>query len=83
MELTITTIRAADTDLAVYSTHRQNWVTLRQIVSALGMQEKAGYKLFDRHRDLFTDDMTTLMQLPTADRGMQETRVFSSPFPKA
>lgn len=55
----------------------QPWLRLPQIGVALGYAE--GYKVqkvFDRHRDEFTDSMTAVVKLPTTG-GEQETRIFS------
>lgn len=54
------------------------WLRSFQIGSALGYKNPSAdmAKLYDRHADEFTEDMTALVKLPT-EGGEQEVRIFS------
>lgn len=58
--------------------HNVAWLRSFQIGSALGYQNPSSdmSKLFDRNADEFTDEMTQILDLPTAG-GVQPVRIFS------
>lgn len=66
------------TDFDVVDIHQVAWLRLPQIEGALGYANggKALSTLFARNADEFTDEMTQILDLPTAG-GVQPVRIFS------
>lgn len=65
-------------EFEVVDIHNVPWLRSFQIGSALGYQNPSSdmSKLFDRNTDEFTEEMTQLLDLPTAG-GVQPVRIFS------
>ena len=74
----LTTLRFQEIDFDVVEIHGQAWLSLPQIEGALGYAHagKALSNLYERNADEFNDDMTQLLELPTAC-GIRQTRIFS------
>lgn len=66
------------TEFDVVDIHQIPWLRGSQVASALGSTNPARYisELYDRNADEFTDDMTQVIDLPTAG-GIQPVRIFS------
>lgn len=73
-----TVITFEKTDFDVVDIHNVPWLRLPQIEGALGYATggKALSTLFNRNADEFTDEMTQILDLPTAG-GVQPVRIFS------
>lgn len=71
-------LRFQDTEFDVVEIHGQTWLRGWQIASALGFKSPSVdiSKMFSRNADEFTDDMTQVIELPTAG-GRQPARIFS------
>lgn len=67
-----------DTTFDVVDIHNAPWLRAYQIGSALGFSQPdaAVAKLYSRNADEFTEEMTQVLDLPTAG-GVQQVRVFS------
>jgi prophage antirepressor-like protein len=67
-----------NTEFDVVDIHNVAWLRSFQIGSALDYKNPSSdmAKLFDRNADEFTDQMTQVLELPTAG-GVQQVRVFS------
>lgn len=72
------TLRFQDTEFNVIDLHGQTWLRGHQIGDALGYQNPRQdmQKLFDRNAVEFSDEMTQVVELPTAG-GRQQVRIFS------
>lgn len=66
------------TEFDVVDIHNVPWLRGGQVVGALGYSDPADslQKLYSRNADEFTDEMTQVMELPTAG-GLQPVRIFS------
>lgn len=66
------------TEFDVVDLHNVPWLRGSQVASALGSSNPARYiaELYDRNADEFTDEMTQVLELPTAG-GVQPVRIFS------
>lgn len=78
MSHSVSTLRFQETEFDVVDIHGQAWLRSYQIGSALAYSQPdaAIAKLYERNADEFTEDMTTVMDLPTAG-GVQQVRIFS------
>ncbi|UCV02321.1 Bro-N domain-containing protein [Dechloromonas denitrificans] len=67
-----------NTELDVVDIHQVPWLRGLQVASALGYKNPSAdiQNLYDRNADEFTDDMTQVIDLPTAG-GIQPVRIFS------
>ena len=67
-----------NTEFDVVDIHNVPWLRGLQVASALGYQNPTAYaaNLYSRNADEFTDEMTQVLELPTAG-GVQPVRVFS------
>lgn len=67
-----------NTEFDVVDIHQVAWLRSFQIGSALGYKNPSAdmSKLFDRNADEFTEEMTQVLDLPTAG-GIQPVRIFS------
>ena len=67
-----------NTEFDVVDLHNVPWLRGSQVASALGSENPRRYitELYDRNADEFTDDMTQVLDLPTAG-GIQPVRIFS------
>ena len=74
----MTTLTFQNTKLSVINQHNQVWLTLTEIGKGLGYSDpfQSVKKIYDRHQDEFTPNMTALIDIQTAG-GMQKVRVFS------
>ncbi|MCQ9120989.1 antirepressor [Rodentibacter pneumotropicus] len=74
----MTTLTFQTTTLSVINHNSQTYFTAREIGTALGYRNPLGdvSKLYDRHQDEFTPNMTALIDIQTAG-GLQKVRVFS------
>jgi prophage antirepressor-like protein len=72
------TLQFQDTELNVLDLHGQVWLRGPQIGDALGYQEgqKKVHDLYTRNAAEFSEDMTQVVELPTAG-GRQQVRIFS------
>lgn len=65
------------TEFDVVDIHQIPWLRGPQIADALAMRDRRGiHDLYTRNADEFTDDMTQVIDLPTAG-GIQPVRIFS------
>lgn len=66
------------TEFEIVDQHGQIWLRGLQIASALGFKNPSAdsANLYERNADEFTDDMTQILDLPTAG-GVQPVRIFS------
>lgn len=66
------------TEFDVVDIHQIPWLRGLQVASALGYKNPSAdiQNLYDRNADEFTDDMTQVIDLPTAG-GIQPVRIFS------
>ena len=66
------------TEFDVVDLHNVPWLRGSQVASALGSENPRRYitELYDRNADEFTDEMTQVLDLPTAG-GIQPVRIFS------
>ena len=65
------------TEFDVVDIHNIAWLRGPQIADALAMRDRRGiHDLYTRNADEFTDEMTQVLELPTAG-GMQPVRIFS------
>lgn len=65
------------TEFDVVDIHQTPWLRGPQIADALAMRDRRGiHDLYTRNADEFTDDMTQVIDLPTAG-GIQPVRIFS------
>jgi prophage antirepressor-like protein len=67
-----------NTEFDAVDLHNVPWLRGSQVASALGSSNPTRYisELFDRNADEFTDEMTQVIDLPTAG-GIQPVRIFS------
>lgn len=67
-----------DTQFDVVDIHNVPWLRGSQVASALGYSDpsRSISELFSRNADEFTDEMTQVVELPTAG-GVQMVRIFS------
>lgn len=67
-----------NTEFDIVDIHNIPWLRGLQVAGALGYQTPAKdmHNLYTRNADEFTDDMTQILELPTAG-GMQPVRIFS------
>jgi prophage antirepressor-like protein len=75
---TVTTLTFENHDFKVVDWHGETWLRGQQIADALGYKnpKQAIDDLFSRNAAEFTEDMTTVIDLPTRG-GLQPTRIFS------
>lgn len=65
------------TEFDVVDIHQIPWLRGPQIADALAMRDRRGiHDIYTRNADEFTDDMTQVIDLPTAG-GIQPVRIFS------
>ena len=66
------------TEFDVVDLHNVPWLRGSQVASALGSENPRRYitELYDRNADEFTEEMTQVLELPTAG-GIQPVRIFS------
>ncbi|OOF56177.1 antirepressor [Rodentibacter genomosp. 2] len=74
----MTTLTFQTTTLSVINHNSQTYFTAREIGTALGYRNPLGdvSKLYDRHQDEFTPNMTALIDMRT-NGGIQKVRIFS------
>ncbi|OOF50704.1 hypothetical protein BKK52_00725 [Rodentibacter trehalosifermentans] len=74
----MTTLTFQTTTLSVINHNSQTYFTAREIGAALGYRNPLGdvSKLYDRHQDEFTPNMTALIDMRT-NGGVQKVRIFS------
>lgn len=66
-----------NTEFDVVDIHQVPWLRGPQIADALAMRDRRGiHDLYSRNADEFTDEMTQVLDLPTAG-GVQPVRIFS------
>ena len=67
-----------NTEFDVVDLHNVPWLRGSQVASALGSSNPTRYiaELYERNADEFTDEMTQVLDLPTAG-GIQPVRIFS------
>lgn len=72
-----TVLTFQETELDIVDIHNIPWLRLPQIGAALGYANQYHLqKVYAANADEFTDEMTRLMELPTAG-GLQQVRIFS------
>ena len=74
----MTTLTFQNTTLSVINQHNQIFVKSSDLGLALGYKNPTGdiSKIYDRNADEFTENMTALIEMPTAG-GIQKVRIFS------
>ncbi|MDA3979009.1 Bro-N domain-containing protein [Gallibacterium sp. AGMB14963] len=74
----MTTLTFQTTTLSVINQHNQSWLLASEVGKALGYPHpiKGIQKIYDRHADEFTPNMTALINMQT-NGGMQKVRIFS------
>ncbi|MFZ7342907.1 P22AR C-terminal domain-containing protein [Avibacterium volantium] len=72
------TLTFQTTTLSVINQHNQSWLLASEVGKALGYPHpiKGIQKIYDRHADEFTPNMTALINMQT-NGGMQKVRIFS------
>lgn len=70
-------VKFDDQALDVYDIGGSRWLTLTQIVSALGTTRQAVNNIYHRNRREFGPELSGVIDIPTGTRGLQQTRVFS------
>ena len=74
----VATLHVGKSDVPVYLTHGQRWVTLGHIVQALGRSKNTLHHTIYQNRDRFQEGVDISMELMDTDtRGLQWTRVLS------
>lgn len=73
----VTALQFQNTTFDIIDRNGTPWLRLFQVGSALGYANPSMIvRVYSRHAEEFTDDMTAVVKLPTAG-GEQETRIFS------
>ena len=74
----MTTLTFQNTTLSVINQHNQTYITASDLGAALeyAMPMQAVLKIYERNADEFTENMTALIEMPTAG-GLQKVRIFS------
>ncbi|WP_439290814.1 P22AR C-terminal domain-containing protein [Lonepinella koalarum] len=73
----MTTLTFQNKTLSVINQYNQIWLSTNEIAKALGYASVIGVaRLYNAHQDEFTQNMTALIDMPTAG-GIQKVRIFS------